>query len=480
MELLFIIASFIGTALIIILIKNRLVIELLSIGASFVAFISSVFIALKVSVFGIYTPLVFLSVDSLGSIIMLIIGLICLATTIYSVEYLRQETSKNIIGFTRVKQYFILLNLFLMSMFLAASANNPIFAWIFIEATTLSTAFLISFYNKPSSLEAAWKYLIINSIGLLLGFLGTLLYFTTTTNLGGNDFVSWQFLQDNAHNFDPMVAKIAFIFVLIGYGTKVGLVPMHTWKPDAYSKAPAPIGALLSGALLPVAFAVILKLKVITDIAVGPLFSHNLLIFFGVLSIAVAALIMFNAKNYKRLLAYSSIENAGVMAFGFGLGGLGVFAATLHMIYHSFVKVVLFLSSGNLLLRYNSDKIKNVKGALSVVPVTSVLFISGFLIVTGTPPFGIFLTKMQILSVGINTHPVASIIALFFMAIVFIGFLKHVTSMFFEEKQVDIEISDKHIWLIIPPLIFLVLVFGLSFYIPPFLYTLISDVAVKY
>ncbi|NCT55005.1 hydrogenase 4 subunit F [Candidatus Falkowbacteria bacterium] len=480
MELLFIIASFIGTALIIVLIKNRLVIELLSIGASFVAFISSVFIALKVSVFGIYTPLVFLSVDSLGSIIMLIIGLICLATTIYSVEYLRQETSKNIIGFTRVKQYFILLNLFLMSMFLAASANNPIFAWIFIEATTLSTAFLISFYNKPSSLEAAWKYLIINSIGLLLGFLGTLLYFTTTTNLGGNDFVSWQFLQDNAHNFDPMVAKIAFIFVLIGYGTKVGLVPMHTWKPDAYSKAPAPIGALLSGALLPVAFAVILKLKVITDIAVGPLFSHNLLIFFGVLSIAVAALIMFNAKNYKRLLAYSSIENAGVMAFGFGLGGLGVFAATLHMIYHSFVKVVLFLSSGNLLLRYNSDKIKNVKGALSVVPVTSVLFISGFLIVTGTPPFGIFLTKMQILSVGINTHPVASIIALFFMAIVFIGFLKHVTSMFFEEKQVDIEISDKHIWLIIPPLIFLVLVFGLSFYIPPFLYTLISDVAVKY
>jgi len=411
---------------------------------------------------------------------MLIIGLICLATTIYSVEYLRQETSKNIIGFTRVKQYFILLNLFLMSMFLAASANNPIFAWIFIEATTLSTAFLISFYNKPSSLEAAWKYLIINSIGLLLGFLGTLLYFTTTTNLGGNDFVSWQFLQDNAHNFDPMVAKIAFIFVLIGYGTKVGLVPMHTWKPDAYSKAPAPIGALLSGALLPVAFAVILKLKVITDIAVGPLFSHNLLIFFGVLSIAVAALIMFNAKNYKRLLAYSSIENAGVMAFGFGLGGLGVFAATLHMIYHSFVKVVLFLSSGNLLLRYNSDKIKNVKGALSVVPVTSVLFISGFLIVTGTPPFGIFLTKMQILSVGINTHPVASIIALFFMAIVFIGFFKHVTSMFFEEKQVDIEISDKHIWLIIPPLIFLVLVFGLSFYIPPFLYTLISDVAVKY
>lgn len=480
MELLFIILSFTLAALIIILIKNRLAIELFSIGSSFVAIIGSVIIALKVSAFGIYSPTIFLSVDSLGAIIMLIIGFISLGTTIYSVEYLRQETKKNIIGFSRVKQYFVLLNLFLMSMFLAIAANNPIFAWIFIEATTLSTAFLISFYNNPSSLEAAWKYLILNSIGLLLGFLGTLLYFTATSKLGGNGFVSWQFLLDNAHNIDPMIAKIAFIFVLIGYGTKVGLVPMHTWKPDAYSKAPAPIGALLSGALLPVAFAVILKLKVITDVAVGPSFSQNLLIIFGVISITVASLIMFNAKNYKRLLAYSSIENAGVMSFGFGLGGLGVFAATLHMIYHSLVKVVLFLSSGNLLLRYNSDKINNVKGALSVVPITSVLFISGFLIVTGTPPFGIFLTKMQILSVGIQTHPIASIIALFFMAIVFVGFLKHVTAMFFGEKPLDIEIGDNQKWLIIPPLVFLIIIFVLSFYIPPFLYTLINDIALKY
>src|ERR1019366_5500728 len=215
-------------------------------------------------------------------------------------------TEKNIIGVSgvshirsRVREYFILLNLFMAMMFLAITVSSPIFTWIFIEATTLSTAFLISFYNKPSAIEAAWKYLIINSIGILLAFFGTLLYFTSFGFLGENGFVGWQSLAANAVHLDPIIAKIAFVFVLIGYGTKVGLAPMHTWKPDAYSKAPNPIGALLSGALLPVAFMVILKFKRITDSVVGPLFSQHLLIVFGILSIAVAALIMFNAKNYK-------------------------------------------------------------------------------------------------------------------------------------------------------------------------------------
>jgi hydrogenase-4 component F len=370
--------------------------------------------------------------------------------------------------------------MFLASMFLAITADSPIFAWISIEATTLSTAFLISFYNKPSAIEAAWKYLIINSIGLLLGFFGTLLYFTSFGFLGENGFVGWQSLAANAVHLDPIIAKIAFVFVLIGYGTKVGLAPMHTWKPDAYSKAPNPIGALLSSALLPVAFMVILKFKVITDTVVGPLFSQHLLIVFGILSIAVAALIMFNAKNYKRVLAYSTIENAGVMALGFGFGGLGVFAAILHLIYHSLVKGILFYSSGNLLLKYNSAKILNIKGAISVVPITSILFIAGFLIVTGVPPFGIFLTKMQILSAGIQAYPTASITALFFMTIVFIGFLKHITSMFFGERPKDIEGGENSVWLILPPMILIMIIIVLSFSLPSFLSKLINDAVLHY
>ncbi|OIP82053.1 hypothetical protein AUK45_00005, partial [Candidatus Peregrinibacteria bacterium CG2_30_44_17] len=463
-----------------VLVKRRSVIELFSIIASSVVLVESIVVALKVSVSGVYSPFVFFSVDSLGAIVMLIIACIGFATTIYSIRYLQQETAKGIIGFTRVRQYFVLLNIFLAAMFLAVTASNPVFAWISIEATTLSTAFLISFYNKPSAIEAAWKYLIINSIGLLLGFFGTLLYFTSMSSLGENGFVSWQSLMANAAHLDPLIAKIAFIFALIGYGTKVGLAPMHTWKPDAYSKAPNPIGALLSGALLPVAFIVILKFKNVTDAAIGPQFSQNLLIIFGILSIAVAALIMFNVRNYKRLLAYSSIENAGVMALGFGFGGLGISAAILHLIYHSLVKGIMFFSSGNLLLKYNSAKIKNIKGALGIVPFTSILFIAGFLIVTGVPPFGIFLTKMQILSVGIQVNPIITIIALFFMTLIFIGFLKHIISMFFSQKPEDIEVGEGNIWLIIPPLILLVTIIILSFYIPPFLSILINDTVSHY
>jgi len=480
MEILFIITTLIIVALLNVLIKRRSVIELFSIIASSVVLFESIVVALKVSVSGVYSPFVFFSVDSLGAIVMLIIACIGFATTIYSIRYLQQETAKGIIGFTRVRQYFVLLNIFLAAMFLAVTASNPVFAWISIEATTLSTAFLISFYNKPSAIEAAWKYLIINSIGLLLGFFGTLLYFTSMSSLGENGFVSWQSLMANAAHLDPLIAKIAFIFVLIGYGTKVGLAPMHTWKPDAYSKAPNPIGALLSGALLPVAFIVILKFKNVTDAAIGPQFSQNLLIIFGILSIAVAALIMFNVRNYKRLLAYSSIENAGVMALGFGFGGLGISAAILHLIYHSLVKGIMFFSSGNLLLKYNSAKIKNIKGALGIVPFTSILFIAGFLIVTGVPPFGIFLTKMQILSVGIQVNPIITIIALFFMTLIFIGFLKHIISMFFSQKPEDIEVGEGNIWLIIPPLILLVTIIILSFYIPPFLSRLINDVVSHY
>ena len=186
MEIIFIITILIIAALLNILIKRRLVIEIFSILASSVALFESIVVALRVSVLGTYSPFVFFSVDSLGAIAMLIIACVGFATAIYSIQYLRQETAKGIIGFARVRQYLVLLNIFLAAMFLAITATSPVFAWISIEATTLSTAFLVSFYNKPSAIEAAWKYLIINSIGLLLGFFGTLLYFTSMSSLGEN------------------------------------------------------------------------------------------------------------------------------------------------------------------------------------------------------------------------------------------------------------------------------------------------------
>lgn len=480
MEILFLMVGFIVAALISFLAKRRSLMEFFSVAASAIAFLESVVIALKVSTAGSYFSWPFFSVDSLGAIIMLIIGSVGLAVAVYSIYYLRQETAKKIIGFTRVKQYFILLNLFLAAMFLAITASNPIFAWISIEATTLSTAFLISFYNKPSSTEAAWKYLIINSVGLLLGFFGTLLYFTAVSSSGENGLVSWQSLVANATHLDPLIAKIAFIFVLIGYGTKVGLAPMHTWLPDAHSKAPAPISALLSGVLLNVALVIVLRFKVITDLSVGHIFSQNLLIIFGFLSILIASFINFTQKNYKRLLAYHSIENMGLAALGFGFGGLGVFAAILHMIYHALIKSALFLSAGTIFLRYSSTKIANVRGSLIALPVTSILFLAGFFIITGTPPFGMFLTKIMIFSAGIAAHPIVSVAALFSAVILFISFFHHATAMFFGEKPAVIKTGEENIWLIIPPLALVAIVVCLSFYLPPFLSKLINDAVAHY
>ncbi len=485
MEIEIIISSYFIAIILSLLSKKRSMIEHTSIIASAVSLVSAISIALKVSSSGTYYYSNLISIDSLGALVMLTIFLTGFMTSLYSKGYFKEEMSKNIIGFKRVKQYFILLNLFILAMFIAVSANNPIIMWIFIEITTLSTAFLISFYNKPSAIEAAWKYLIANSIGLLLGFLGTLIYLTSVKTLNAEGLISWDILLENAKNLDPALAKIAFVFILIGYGTKVGFFPMHTWKPDAYSKAPTPIVALFAGALLNVAFLAILKFKLITDIAIGKEFTQNLLIVFGILSIAMATLIIFIQKNYKRLLAYSSIEHAGIIALGFGFGGIGIFGAILHMIFNSITKTILFFSVGNIFLKYSSTKIANIQGVASTLPITSKIFMIGVLAVTGILPFGIFFTKIYILSAGIEKHPILTIFALFLFVIVFIGFLRHAVKMLFGEpshdgKPTEIKSGEISKLTIIPPIALIIILIYLTYAMPTFINSLINSAILNY
>src|SRR3990172_8410918 len=279
MELILIIGSPIVASIASFFSSKRKACETATIIAGAVALAAALFSAQKVSSEGTYSPNDYFSIDALGAIIIVLIAFIGFIAALYSMAYLRRETEKGIIGFEKARLYFILFNLFIAAMLLAASTSNPIIMWIAIEATTLSTAFLISFYNKPSAMEAAWKYLIINSIGLLLGFFGTLLFYTALTH-GQSAVFSWDYLMDSAKNLDPMIAKIAFIFILVGYGTKTGLVPMHTWLPDAHSKAPAPISGRLSGLLLNVAMLAILRFKVVADAAVGRQFFWNIFFFF--------------------------------------------------------------------------------------------------------------------------------------------------------------------------------------------------------
>ncbi len=426
---------------------------------------------------GEYVLASYLAVNSIGAILIMIIAIVNFSASIYSVSYLKVEVRKEIIGISRVREYFSLLHLFVLAMFFSVITTNPILMWIAIEATTLSTVFLISFYNKPSATEATWKYMIINSLGLLLGFFGTVIFLYPSLRSGHLGLVNWQTISAGAGNFDPFVVKMAFIFVLIGYGTKVGFVPMHTWRPDAYSKAPIPIVALLSGSLLNVAFLAILRFKMVVDLAVGKDFSQNLFIFFGIISIVIASFHMFGQKNYKRLLAYSSIEHAGILALGFGFGGLAIFATLLHMIYHALVKSILFLSAGNVFLKYSSTKISKIKGMLEVLPVTGVLFMIGFLAIVGVPPFGTFLTEFTIFSVGIKTHPIVVIIALMALILVFVSFLRHISGMLFNEKEEGISIGESGAWTTLPILFLVVIFIFLSFYLPQFMTILLNKAA---
>lgn len=412
------------------------------------------------------------SLDSLGAYVALIIALVGFFASLYSIGYLRAEVLKDIIGPRRVRQYFLFLKLFFFAMFLAVATPNPVIMWIAIEATTLSTAFLISFYNKPSATEAAWKYLIINSLGLLLSLLGTLLFLALPGLKEG--VFTWQILRESATTMPPLLVKMAFVFVLVGYGTKIGWVPLHTWKPDTYSKAPTPVAALLSSVLLNVAFLAILRFKGLTDVALHSNFTGELLIFFGLLSVVFAALIIFLQKNYKRLLAYSSIEHAGLLALGFGFGGVGVFAALLHMLYHALGKSLIFFAIGNIFLKYSTTKMRQVTGMIRVLPLTAPLLFIAFIALLGFPPFGLFTTEFLLLSSGIEQYPYVVAAVLAALAVLFFGFFKHLMALLFGPVPEGVEPGESNSltqW----PLVFLMaLLLALSWYMPDMLLRLIE------
>ncbi len=417
----------------------------------------------------VFTTPVFV-VDALSAVVLLTVAVIGFFTSFYSIGYLQEEMAKGIIGMRRARQYFTLVHLFLFAMFFATVTTAPILMWIAIEATTLATAFLVSFYNKRSAIEAAWKYLILNSVGLLLGFLGTLLYFTTIQSSAS--LITWDTLKETAPLLNPAIAKVSFILVLVGYGTKIGLAPMHTWKPDAYSKAPTPVVALFSGALLNVALLSLLRFKGITDIALQSSFTEHLLIGFGLFTILLSGLLMFTQWNYKRMLAYSSIEHAGIMVFGFGLGGIASFAAILHMLYHSLAKTALFFSAGNIFLKYSSTRIDRVRGLWKTLPTTTVLLFIGFVAVVGLPPFGMFYTELYIVLVGVGSHPYLTAAVVFALALVFVGLLRQLTRMSFGEAPEGVRTGEASYFTTIPVIVLVVILGILSVYLPDDLRTL--------
>lgn len=449
------------------------VIETLSILSAVIEFAMGLSIAVAVARQGSYAVNSSFSVGALGALVLATTVLVGLVSTLHAVGYLRAELDKGMISVRRLHQCHVLTRLFMLSMFVAISATNPIIMWIAIEATTLSTVFLISFFSRASDVEAAWKYLMINSVGLLLGLLGTILFLAQVRH--GASLVTWNEVMAAGHHMNPAIVKLAFGLALIGYGTKMGLAPMHTWKPDAYNKAPLPVVALLSGALLNVAFLALLRFKQVTDLAVGDGFSRSLFIFFGLLSIAIPAFIMYSQGNFKRLFAYSSIEHAGIMMLGFGFGGIGILGALLHMVYHATSKALMFLLSSNVAVRYSSSKISDVKGMFASMPYVSVLYGVGFLSLVGLPPFGMFFSEFYIALAGFAHYPVAAIVFLAFLLLVFAGLLYKVAAMLFGTPPEGMTKQPFSAWMTVPVSALMLVIIVLSLYIPHDLFTLLRE-----
>ena len=344
-------------------------------------------------------------VDSLGVIFLTLIGIVGFLTGVYSLQYIRHDLHAGTLDPMRVKLYYGLFSLFQAMMLLSVISNNIVMMWVAVEATTLGSAFLVGLYGQRSSLEAAWKYVIICTVGVAFGLYGTVLSYANGSEVLGNSTgaILWTTLVAHASALDPTVMKLAFVFVVIGFGTKAGLFPMHAWLPDAHSEAPSPVSALLSGVLLKCALLVIIRYYAITIRAVGPDFPQLVLMLLGGLSIAVAAMLFYVQRDLKRKLAYSSVEHIGLMALGLGIGGpLGVGAALLHAVNHSFAKSLLFCGSGNVLMKYGTRDLDSIKGLLRAAPVSGALLIVGALALAGFPPFNVFVSEFMIFAAGIK------------------------------------------------------------------------------
>jgi hydrogenase-4 component F len=459
--------------------NTRPVVEILHLLSVTLVLVLSLFSVRDVLTNGlVISPGGWLHVDALSAIFLLIIGVVGFLAGVYSIGYTRHDLETGEFDTNRLSDYYGLFNLFLFTMLLVVTANNIIMMWVAVEATTLGSTFLVGIYRHHSSLEAAWKYVIICTVGVAFGLYGTILVYSDAVNVmqQPSTAVMWTEIIKNAGQLDPTLLKMAFIFVLIGFGTKAGLFPMHAWLPDAHSEAPSPVSALLSAVLLNCALLVIFRFTVITNLAIGPAFTQTLLIAFGMLSVAAAAFFMFMQRDIKRLLAYSSMENIGLVVLAFGLGGpAGIFAGLLHALNHSLVKALMFCTSGNILIKYRSRNLDQVKGMLQAIPVSGVFLILGALALVGTPPFNIFVSKFYIIATGLGSgYFWLMIVCLLLLTVVFASFFKVIAAAVFGAKPENI-IPGEFNWLTLAPAVVLIaLMLMLGLYIPPQLSSLLQ------
>jgi hydrogenase-4 component F len=387
----------------------------------------------------------FFYADALSALVVLLSAFVSLVCSIYAVGYFRHEERSGVLqeaeevggrfAVDKLREYYALMPFLVFAMMLVALANNLGILWLAVEGTTLASVFLVMFYGRDTSLEGAWKYAIIGGVGLSMALFGTILTYYSAYGAVGTDTLAglnWSVLAGNAARFDKPTMRLAFILILLGYGTKAGIAPMHTWKPEAYSEAPIPGAAMLATGVLNCALYALVRFYILSSKCLGPQFSSRLLILFGLLSMGVAVPFILVQRNFRRLLAYSSIEHSGIMVLALGFGGpLGILGMLLHMTFHSVTKPLLFFCAGNVQQHLNTDLFQKAKsGLIHSMPLTGAAFLMVTLAVTGSPPFSLFQSEFTVLRAGFaRDHFVLAIFFVSFLVLIFSGFLVHVADL---------------------------------------------------
>ena len=410
-----------------------------------------------------------LFVDSLNVFLVALTAFVAMTTALFSRPYMRIERAHGRVTDAGMRLYHSMFQLFTFTMLLVLTTNNLGVMWVAMEAATLTTVLLVALYRTHASLEAAWKYFILCGVGIAQALFGTILvYFAAERILGaGIGSLLWTHLDGVKTQLEPTVMSIAFVFLLVGYGTKVGLVPLHNWLPDAHAEGPTPISAVLSGLLLNVALYALIRFKVLTDGALERPFASALLMGFGLVSVAVAAFFLSRQRDIKRMFAYSSIEHMGLITFAFGMGGpVASFAGLLHMTVHSLTKSAIFFAVGHATQKSGTQLMDGIRGLVKTSPAIGWGLMLGTVAILGMPPFGVFASEFLILTTAIALQPWAAPVLLVSLGVSFAAIFGKVQDMVFGEPSAS---RLPHRPALVPVFTHLALVLLLGLYIPPYL-----------
>jgi hydrogenase-4 component F len=379
-----------------------------------------------------------LIIDDFNIFFVTVTTFVAFTTSIFSASYIGHEIETGRLTPVFLRFYHALYQAMIGAMNVALVANNIGLMWVGVEVATLSTVMMVGIYRTPEAVEAAWKYFILGSVGIALAFFGTILVYLVAQEVLGEGLpaMAWDLMGQKAASFDPRLLSLAFVFLLVGYGTKVGLAPFHAWLPDAHAEGPTPISAVLSGLLLNVALYVLLRFKMLMAANPATLDVGVIMIVLGLTSLVFAAFMLFRRRDIKRLFAYSSIEHMGIVTFAFGMGGaLANFAGLLHMTMHSLTKSAIFFAVGHIAQVKGTQQIAQISGLSVTHPVLAVGLALGVIAIAGLPPFGVFLSEFMLVSSTFSRQPWLAVVLVIGLLIAFGALLYRLQQVLFGEPS---------------------------------------------